>query len=92
MVSFLSERYDGRISHKGLRMKKSQVIEFYGGVRAAARALCLGASTVCEWKEDVPASRQQHVRLAMESETRRRNKVAAKEAKKKAGEGRKRAA
>lgn len=55
-------------------MKRSEVIEFFGGVRAAARALGLGSATVSQWKEEVPVSRQQHVELAMEAEKKRREK------------------
>lgn len=69
-------------------MKGKQVIEFFGGVRAAARALGLGASTVCQWKDDVPASRQPHVKLAMEAEEKRRKDEEAKEARKAARKAR----
>lgn len=67
-------------------MKKQEVIEFYGGVRAAARALGLGKSTVSEWKEEIPSSRQDHVRLAMQEEQRRRD-AEEKKAKRKADRG-----
>lgn len=70
-------------------MKGKQVIEFFGGVRAAARALGLGASTVCQWKDEVPVSRQQHVQLAMEAEEKRRKDEEAKEHKKAARKSRK---
>lgn len=60
-------------------MKRQEVIEFFGGVRAAARALEMGKSSVSEWGEDVPKSRQAHVRLAMADEQRRRDKQAKKE-------------
>lgn|GEM_PF-1512055 len=70
-------------------MKGKQVVEFFGGVRAAARALGLGASTVCQWKDEVPVSRHIHVQLAMEAETKRRADEAAKETKKAARKARK---
>lgn len=60
-------------------MKGKQVVEFFGGVRAAARALGLGAATVCQWKDEVPVSRQQHVKLAMEAEENRRKDEEAKD-------------
>jgi hypothetical protein len=69
-------------------MKGKQVVEFFGGVRAAARALGLGASTVCQWKGEIPASRLNHVQLAMEAEANRRADEAAKETKKAARKAR----
>lgn len=63
-------------------MKKTDVIEFYGGVRATAKALGLGASTVSQWSEEIPSSRQDHVRLAMEAEQKARDEAAKKEARK----------
>lgn len=69
-------------------MKGKQVVEFFGGVRAAARALGLNASTVCQWKDEVPASRKNHVQLAMEAEAKRRQDEEAKEAKKAARKAR----
>lgn len=68
-------------------MKKVDVIEFYGGVRATAKALGLGASTVSQWAEDLPVSRQDHVRLAMEAEQKIRDEEARKEAKRLARKG-----
>jgi hypothetical protein len=83
------ERYHGDIPNKELHMKGKQVIEFFGGVRAAARALGLGASTVCQWKDDIPTSRLTHVQLAMEAEAKRRTDEEAKETKKAARKARK---
>ena len=70
-------------------MKRQEVIEFWGGVRAAARALGLGAATVSGWADEIPAARQQHVQLAMEAESKRRKDEEAKEAKKAARKARK---
>lgn len=67
-------------------MKKQEVVEFYGSARAASKALGLTKSAVQEWGEDVPLSRQSHVRMAMQEEQRRRD-AEEKKAKRKADRG-----
>lgn len=67
-------------------MKKQEVVEFFGSARAASKALGLSKSAVQEWGEDVPVSRQAHVRMAMQEEKRRRD-AEEKKAKRKAEAG-----
>jgi DNA-binding transcriptional regulator YdaS (Cro superfamily) len=47
-------------------MKKQEVIEFFGGNNAAARALGITKAAVSAWGEDVPPLRVFHVRHVME--------------------------
>ena len=62
-------------------MKTKEVIEFFGGTNATARALGITQPAVSQWGEDVPASRQAHIELAMKAERERRAKEAKKQAK-----------
>lgn len=49
-------------------MKKKDVLKFFGGVNATARALAITPASVSGWGEDVPRSRIGHIRLAMDAE------------------------
>jgi DNA-binding transcriptional regulator YdaS (Cro superfamily) len=59
-------------------MKSKDVLEFFGGTNATARALCLSAAAVSQWGDEVPAPRRGHVELAMKAEHQRRVKEAKK--------------
>lgn len=53
-------------------MKKADVVEFFGGVKATADALGIASPAVSQWNEDVPKPRRKHVELAMRYERERR--------------------
>lgn len=57
-------------------MKSKEVIAFFGGQVETARAIGISAPAVCQWKEDVPASRLKNVELAMAAEQAKRDKEA----------------
>lgn len=52
-------------------MRTADVVEYYGGVRAAARAIGINHSAVIRWGEVVPYLRA----CAIEHETRRKLRV-----------------
>lgn len=65
-------------------MKKQDVVEFFGGPTATGRALGLTHAAVCNWGDEVPATRQRHVELVMQMEIKRREKEARKVARREA--------
>ena len=42
-------------------MKKSEVVAFYGSVRAAAKALGISPAAISQWGEEVPELRAYHI-------------------------------
>lgn len=44
-------------------MKKSTVIEYFGGVTATAKALGISHAAVSNWKEDIPSGRAYQVEV-----------------------------
>lgn len=65
-------------------MYKTDVVAFFGNQKKTAVALNITEAAVCMWGEVVPSSRQDHVRLAMQEEQRRRDAERKKEERKKA--------
>ena len=63
-------------------MKTEDVNNFFGSQKATAAALGLSPPAICQWGEEVPRSRQHHVRLAMKAEQDKRAKAAKRAAKK----------
>lgn len=64
-------------------MKKSEMLEFFGGVTNAAAALGVHYSTVSKWAEEIPGHRVVHIQLAMQAELDKRAKEAAKKSRRK---------
>lgn len=65
-------------------MKKADVVEFFGGPYATAKALGISGQAVSKWEEDVPQSRKSHVELVMKMEAKRRDLAAKRAAKREA--------
>lgn len=68
-------------------MKSKDVIDFFGGPTKTGKALGITHSAVCNWPEDVPASRLAHVELVLKLERVRRAKQAKRQEVKAAGGG-----
>lgn len=55
-------------------MLKAEVVEFFGGPTATAKAIGLTTGAVSQWGEEVPSTRVKVVELAMAAEREKRKR------------------
>lgn len=63
-------------------MLKKDVIAFFGTQKAVAEALGITRPAISVWGETVPSSRQEHVRLVMRLEQKKRDEAERRRARK----------
>ena len=55
-------------------MRKQEVVEFFGSVQAAAKAIGISSPAISQWGDEVPKPRERAVMLAMRYEQEERDK------------------